>query len=229
MTAVPLDVIIPVHDVQEYLQAAVASALRQRGADVRVILVDDASASGISRAVTASVDPRVTVVRHDHNRGVAAARNTGVTHGDRPWVAFLDADDLWPLARTVQLLAVGTPHELRVGHQRVFDDGDDPNPECEPELAGTHPTRVAPAMLFPRAVLEAVGPFDDDLRLGDFVDWMARARHVGIPERVVPRVSLLRRAHARNTTRGAAAAKRDYLEAIARARSRRGLNASART
>lgn len=219
MTTVPLDVVIPVHDVQHYLRAAVDSALRQRGADVRVIVVDDGSAAGVGDEVRSWGEGRVSVVRHAANRGIGAARNTGAAHGDRAWLGFLDVDDLWPLDRTRQLVRSATDKTaLLVGHQLVFDDGNDPDPAGEFPLDGTRPARLASAMLFPRDVFVRVGRFDEGLRFGDFVDWMVRARAAGIGEREVAHVSLLRRSHAANTTRTMTAARRDYLQVVARAR-----------
>ncbi|MDA9913226.1 hypothetical protein N9D66_02085 [Candidatus Nanopelagicales bacterium] len=40
-------------------------------------------------------------------------------------------------------------------------------------------------MLFPRGVVEGLGPFDEDLVLGEFVDWMRIARDQGVAERHV--------------------------------------------
>jgi glycosyltransferase involved in cell wall biosynthesis len=62
----------------------------------RVVVVDDASPTPVEPSVTNLYDDlTVDVVRHEENRGAAAARNTGVETADTEYVAFLDSDDYW--------------------------------------------------------------------------------------------------------------------------------------
>lgn len=224
MARVDLDVVIPTNSFHPYLKDAVDSALQQKGADVHVIVVDDGSDDETGAQVKSWQLPQVSVAHHDRNRGPAAARNTGVSLSERQWVGFLDSDDLWPHDRT-ERLAGQSPHQggLLIGHQQVFDVDSPPDPGTEFPVSGTRPTLLAGAMLFPRIVLERVGPFDDSLLLGEFVDWMRRARDLGIEERSVACVSLLRRSHAANITRTRSDSYRDYLTVVARALRDRGL------
>lgn len=61
----------------------------------RVIVVDDGSDPPIAFPDNAFGDLNVIVVRHPHNRGPAAARNTGLRLADMEWISFLDSDDRW--------------------------------------------------------------------------------------------------------------------------------------
>ena len=56
--------------------------------------------------------------------------------------------------------------------------------------------------------------------MGEFVDWMARARHTGVEERLVPTISLFRRSHSTNMTRTRQGEFTAYLDVVARARAR---------
>lgn len=220
-----LDVVIPVHGVLDYLRDAVASALDQRGADVRVYVVDDGNEEELAPFVASWADARVRVLRHDASRGIGAARNLGSAAGDQPWLAFLDADDLWPLDRTERLMAslrVDGPPSIAYGSQLVFHGAArvDPAATWAPDASASVP--LSGTVLMPRRVFDTVGPFDEDLRVGEFVDWMARARTHGVIEAPVACVSLLRRSHGRNVTATRQADFRDYLEVIARARRRAG-------
>ena len=104
-----VSVIIPTYNRRAMVREAVASVVAQRcaspGIVIEVILVDDGSTDGtveelerLAREVNAedadSTLIRVSVVRTE-NRGVAAARNTGVAQATAPLIAFLDSDDLW--------------------------------------------------------------------------------------------------------------------------------------
>ncbi len=94
-TAPPeFSVVIPVYNGAGYVARAVRSALAQTGVRHEVIVVDDGSTDD-SGNVANGVDPAVRVVRHPQNRGLPAARNTGIREARGGLVAFLDADDWW--------------------------------------------------------------------------------------------------------------------------------------
>lgn len=100
-----IDVVMPAYNAGRYIAAAVGAALAQQGVSVHVLVVDDGSTDDTADIVAGINDPRVTLIRHAHQRGPAAARNSGVRQGDAPWLAFLDADDLWPSTRTESMIA----------------------------------------------------------------------------------------------------------------------------
>ena len=90
-----VSVIIPVYGVEKYIAATVQSVLEQTYKDFELLIVDDGSrdrSGEICQQFTA--DPRVKVIRQE-NRGVCAARNTGIRHAEGAYLAFLDGDDLW--------------------------------------------------------------------------------------------------------------------------------------
>jgi glycosyltransferase involved in cell wall biosynthesis len=90
-----VSVVIPTHDRRDLAMATIRSALGQRGVDVEVIVVDDASSDGTDEAVRSLSESDVRLVRHDRRSGVAAARNTGIAAAHEEWIALLDDDDLW--------------------------------------------------------------------------------------------------------------------------------------
>ena len=89
-----ISVIIPVYRVEPYLRKCLDSVLGQTYRNLEVILVDDGSPDGCGSICDAygARDPRVTVI-HQENRGVSAARNTGVGAARGEYIAFVDADD----------------------------------------------------------------------------------------------------------------------------------------
>jgi len=72
-----------------------------------------------------------------------------------------------------------------------------------------------------RAIFDRVGPYDESLRVGEFVEWLARARVLGVRETPVPALSLVRRLHPDSTTQTRRDAYGDYLRAVAMVRARR--------
>jgi glycosyltransferase involved in cell wall biosynthesis len=62
---------------------------------VEVVVVDDASADGTAKWVAGQRDAQLRLVRHTTQRGVSAARNSGIHQACGTWIAFLDEDDAW--------------------------------------------------------------------------------------------------------------------------------------
>ncbi|MEV7479972.1 CDP-glycerol glycerophosphotransferase family protein [Streptomyces halstedii] len=92
-----LSVVVPVHNVEEYLEECLTSLARQSVDAVEVVVVDDGSTDGSRRIAEefAARDRRFRCV-HQANAGLSAARNTGVAHTTPgvPYLAFADSDDL---------------------------------------------------------------------------------------------------------------------------------------
>ena len=86
-----VSVIIPTHSRPHLLPRTIQSA-REAGADVEVIVVDDASTDATASVCGSIADIRY--VRAERNQGVAGARNIGLLASTADYVAFLDDDDL---------------------------------------------------------------------------------------------------------------------------------------
>ncbi len=90
-----LTVVIPCYNAAATVEAAVASA---RGA-AQILVVDDGShtetANRLDSLVATNTYPNLELVRLPKNAGLGAARNAGVARTTQPWVAFLDADDVY--------------------------------------------------------------------------------------------------------------------------------------
>lgn len=93
-----LSIIIPVYNVEQYLQSCVQSVVTQTYQDLQVILVNDGStdSSGILCDQLAQQDSRIQVV-HKTNGGLSDARNAGLCVATGEYVAFLDSDDVYLL------------------------------------------------------------------------------------------------------------------------------------
>ncbi|WP_179893545.1 glycosyltransferase family 2 protein, partial [Streptomyces sp. wa1002] len=92
-----LSVVVPVHNVEAYLEDCLRSVADQTLEAIEVVMVDDGSTDGSARiaAEFAARDGRFRLVRQ-RNAGLSAARNTGVRHTTPtvPYLAFADSDDI---------------------------------------------------------------------------------------------------------------------------------------
>lgn len=89
-----VSVVIPTYNRLQMVKEAVESVLAQDFEDFELIVVDDGSTDGTAEAIR-EYGGRVRLIEHPHNRGVSAARNTGILHSRGKYIAFLDSDDLW--------------------------------------------------------------------------------------------------------------------------------------
>jgi glycosyltransferase involved in cell wall biosynthesis len=99
-----ISVVIPLYNKRVFVRDAVQSVLVQSH-DLELIVVDDGSTDGSSEVLADIDDPRLRVVTQA-NGGVAAARNRGIEEARNPWVALLDADDLWRPTHLAEIAAL---------------------------------------------------------------------------------------------------------------------------
>lgn len=89
-----VSVIVPIYNVENYLDRCVNSVLKQTFHDFELLLVDDGSTdrSGVICDEYTDADGRIKVI-HKDNAGVSAARNTGVDLAAGKYITFVDSDD----------------------------------------------------------------------------------------------------------------------------------------
>jgi len=88
-----ISVVMPAYNYARFLPEAIDSALAQNYPNLEIIVVDDGSTDDTAQVV-ARYGSRVRYI-HQPNAGLPAARNTGIHAATHPFVAFLDADDVW--------------------------------------------------------------------------------------------------------------------------------------
>ncbi len=204
-----VSVILPTYNRSVFLGRAIRSVLAQSYGDFELLVVDDASTEDPTPVVAAFADDRVRLIRHEVNRGNAAARNTAIREARGRFLAFLDDDDEWTpdkLALQVPVLESSEADEALVycARRLVSTEGvvgvDAPGKEgwVLDELLPWG-LMSCPSVLLKAEVLDSVGLFDERLSRGVDDDlWRRIARHhrvkyldevlvvchVGHPERV---------------------------------------------
>ena len=113
-----ISIIIPVYNVEKYLDECIQSVLDQEYKNLEIILIDDGSTDSSSKKCDAwrEKDDRIIVI-HKQNEGLGEARNTGLEYVSGKYVYFLDSDDfltptcikrLYDTAETEQADIVGS-------------------------------------------------------------------------------------------------------------------------
>jgi GT2 family glycosyltransferase len=196
VTSLPVSVVIPAYEREAMVARAVRSALAQAPAPPdEVLVVDDGSRDGTAAAAEAL---GARVIRHEVNRGAAAARNTGVQAARHEWLAMLDSDDEWLPWHLATLWPHRAGHVLVAGAAlAVSDDGSwrryvgpvARGPRVLRSPAALYPENFIPAsgVLVRRDAVLAAGGYRGDLRFAEDLDLWIRVLDRG-PGLVVPRV-----------------------------------------
>lgn len=198
-------VVIPCFDHGAFLGEAVDSALAQEGGPAGVVVVDDGSTDAVTRRAYERLPPEVTLL-HEHNAGVAAARNAGAAATDTSYLVMLDADDR---LRPGALAALRAPLQadpdlgFAYGDAEFFGawSGRLAFPDYDPYRL-LHRSIVMATSLMRREVFEAVGGFDAALPGYEDWDFYLGALELGWPGRRVPEVVLDYRRHERSRLSG---------------------------
>lgn len=94
MNTQKVSIIVPVYNVEKYLDSCIESLVNQSYPLLQIILVDDGSTDG-SGAICdhwATKDNRITVI-HKENEGISATRNIGLCNASGDYILFVDSDD----------------------------------------------------------------------------------------------------------------------------------------
>ena len=122
-----ISIIIPVYNVEKYLDRCIDSIINQSLKDIEIILVDDGSPDNCPQLCDewAKKDSRIKVI-HKENAGLGMARNTGMQHATGEYIAFIDSDDYVELDMYAKLLEKAELHNADIvycGHKQGLKDG----------------------------------------------------------------------------------------------------------
>lgn len=186
---------------EKYLREAIVSALAQDYPELEILVIDDGSTDG-SAEIARSFGPRVGY-HYQPNAGLSAARNTGVSLARGEFIAFLDCDDLWVAEKTslqMESFRARPETDLVFGLVEQFY-----SPELNergvftgPDGTAVMPGYIAGTLLARAGVIARAGCFDSEFRVGEFLDWYARACDAGLTSTMLPEVLLKRRIHDNN-------------------------------
>lgn len=212
---IPYSVVIPAWNAASTIVETLQSVAAQTQPPAEIILADDGSTDDtVDVANRSGVALRFLRLAH---AGPGAATTAGIAAASTGYVATLDSDDLWlPHKMRIQLAFMHERPELMAsfGHMQAFRgspaDG----------LGRPVPAWARSTMLVRPELLERVGPLVDlPAKVGDMIDWLARAREMGFAIGLLPDVLAYRRirtgslSHASNVdrNRGYVAAARNAL------------------
>jgi len=209
-------VIIPAYNAAATIGEAIDSIRGQSHAARRIIVVDDGSSDDTADRAR----PYADVIRQA-NAGPGAACNRALAEVDTPFVAYIDADDIWLPGKAATQLALFAERPVVAGvfaRLRLFRHGTAPDPDA-PVRDGWGRT----TMMMRTEAVRRTGPIYDPKSggRGDMVDWIARAREIGFVLEMLPLVLALRRIIPGSMSFGRDERDTGYLDVARRALDRR--------
>lgn len=213
-----IDVVIPLFNVESFIGHTLRSVLAQTLPPRQVIVVDDGSSDNGAEVVRSiqrtHPGPTRIVLLQRTNGGLSSARNHGIAHSDAPFIAFLDADDLWAAEKLEAQYALferdrdGTLALVYCLTHDIDAEGRDLKTEATHHaplrgdvfdrlLLANRITGSASAVLLRRAHLDKAGPFDTSLTALEDLDLWLRICRIGQVDLVERDLVALRR-HDRN-------------------------------
>lgn len=186
-----VSVILPTYNRAHLIGRAIQSVLAQTYHDFELIIIDDGSTDNTRSVIEDFDDDRIVYIKHEQNKGVAAARNTGIATVKGKYIAFLDSDDQWmpgKLASQIDILANTTPDIGVVVSGYIWIKGSNKVylPEQhyvrqylnEPSSGVSVILTLLQTSLVKKECFEKVGLFDEQLRTSSDTEMIIRlARH----------------------------------------------------
>ena len=183
--------IITTYNRFELCKRAIKSAHNQTYDNIEILVIEDGSQSGIEKWLSNKF-PEVRYHRHEKNKGLAAARNTGLELAQGEYIAYLDDDDVWKSERvTKQIKKLGSVQPnldedigvIYCGVERRTHDGSvvgtsspDNKGRLDKAIKQEGASTLPSTFLFDRDALNSVGGFDETLPSSiDHDIWMSLA------------------------------------------------------
>lgn len=184
-----ISIIVPVFNVERYLEATLISILEQSYKHLEVICVNDGS-TDLSSQILENFKSNLQII-HQKNKGAAASRNAGLAHARGDFIKFWDADDLMNKEYLeAQYLAIKDfPNHVASCKWGRFYNNDLSTFKLNPEsvwqdlssldwvtkaLSQKNDMASSWLWLIPRSIMNKTGPWNEELSLNDDFEFSMR-------------------------------------------------------
>lgn len=178
-----ISVIVTAYNKASYIAEALESIFNQTLKPHQVIVIDDGSTDNTLSVIQQMAEKYPIEWSSRANRGLSATLNEGVSKARHEFIAFLDADDYWSLDRLEKQYNILQKHPEIDGCSGQIQQF--VSPELDKALsyhfnADAQKGMLRSAFLWRKTFLEKVGGANEQLQIGEFIDWYARAQECGI-------------------------------------------------
>ncbi len=199
---ISISVIIPAYNSTVHLLTCLNSVIAQTYAVSEIIIIDDGSTNNTKQLVKSYKDERISYY-YQENKGIGGARNTGVKKAKGNYLAFIDHDDVWvphKLQLQIERLLLDSSTDVVFSHISQFYSSEVNKEYKAKYLCPTRPSkgRHAGTMLIKKDDFLKVGFYDEQLGVGESIDWVGRLDDCLLRSAIIPEVLMYRRMHYNN-------------------------------
>lgn len=215
-----ISIIIPCYNDAQYIEQAVNSALNQTYTNKEVIVIDDGS-NFETKTVLKKLEPKITKLITQENKGQSTARNVGIREAKGNYILVLDSDDFFEpnfCEEAVAVIKSNLDVKIVTSHLRRFTD--ERTLDVFVPSGGDITTFVlhngaTGSAMFRKSDALALGGYDEQMRKG-FEDWEFYIRLLasGGNAKVLPKLYLNYRVRNNSTTSRANKVKEELLSYI---------------
>lgn len=174
-----VSIILPTYNGSKHIGQSIESCLNQTYFNIELIIVDDASIDDTPSIITSFKDGRIRVIRHETNKGLPSALNTGFKSSAGNYLTWT-SDDNYYASNAIEKMASAISDG---GLDFVYCDfyaligNDDLNPKVyrtEYPFDPDKNTGIGACFMYKREVMEAVGDYDAEAFLAEDYDYWIR-------------------------------------------------------
>jgi glycosyltransferase involved in cell wall biosynthesis len=176
-----LSIILPTYNGAKYLAEAIESCLTQTYSAWELIVVDDCSTDTTPTIIAryAARDRRIRVIRHEVNRKVPGALNTGHAAARGIYLTWTSDDNRFLASAIEEMAGFLSGHPavgMVVGDSVMIDERGDyvRNYPAQPASRLAYINALGPCFMYRRSVYETIGPYDPELFLAEDYDYWLR-------------------------------------------------------
>ena len=197
-----VSIIMPVYNTEKYVKEALDSIFSQTYTNFEIICIDDGSIDN-SLSILESFGNKIQIIKNDKNYGTSESRNRGIQLSKGEFLAFLDADDIWEKNKLeIQIMEFNNKPDLDVSftYMQCFI-----SPELSEDAknkrycsSGSVPCHIPSSAVIKRTSFEKVGYFDTRFKNIEFMDWINKAKEIGLNIETLHDILVFRRIHETN-------------------------------
>ncbi|WP_293895290.1 glycosyltransferase family A protein [Flavobacterium sp.] len=187
-------IVIPLYNKEKFVLNALQSVFNQTFENYEILIVEDASTDKSLDVILNIKSEKVIIIKHVSNKGLSAARNTGVKNAKSNYIAFLDADDYWKDTYLEELfLLIKSFPEAKLfatNYEELFQNNLIllPNNKAKnleekmiiPDffaISLAQPLYCPSSFCVEKSVFDAIGFYNESIRFGEDVDFNIRANY----------------------------------------------------
>jgi glycosyltransferase involved in cell wall biosynthesis len=174
-----VSIVLPTHNGFRYLRQSIDSCLNQTYSNIELIVVDDGSTDETSAILQSYDDPRLIVLRHETNRGLPAALNTGFAHASGQYLTWTSDDNYHApeaIKTLVEFLELHPDVDfVYANYWRIDDQGQIIGEvDVAPIEALKEYNCVGPCFLYRREVHESIGQYNPKAAMSEDTEYWLR-------------------------------------------------------